>query len=221
MEAIVTAVKVFGKSKYGLLATISLLILTMTGYIVILPMNKKVPPQTIAPQGLKTVSPTPIPTVLPTTQEVAIPSIVVSPTSAPPPIPTTDPMTSWYTYTNSLYGYTVKYSPDWSVQDLGILEPKIPSYIVFNQKTVTPSARSITISVSTRTYQEQLAIGGQSGSPIIIDSITGTLQFLQDSDGKQSSSVILPRTNNLIVFHTKTVYATIFNQMLSTLKFTN
>lgn len=218
---IVTLVKTFGKSKYGLLAIISLFILTMTGYVVIFAMNKKSPPQTTLTQGFQRPTPSSVPTVTPTAGAVVTPTIMVTPTSVPTAVPTIDPLAGWYTYTNSQYGYTIKYPPGWRVQNLGVLEPKIPSYIVFNQNSATTSARSITISVSTRTYQEQLAIGGKSGSPIIIASITGTLQFLQDSDGKQSSSVILPRTNNLLVLHTKTAYATIFNRMLSTVKFIN
>jgi hypothetical protein len=218
---IVTVVKVYGKSRYGLLAIISLFTLTMTGYVVVLSMNKKTPPQTIVTHGLQKTSPTSAPTIATTFQLVATPSSTISPTSTPTDAPTINPLAGWYTYTNSQYGYTIKYPPDWRVQDLGALEPKIPSYIVFNQNSATTSARSITISVSTRTYQEQLAIGSQTGSPIIVGSITGTLQFLQDSDRQQSSSVILPRANNLLILHTKTTYANTFNQMLTTVKFTN
>lgn len=134
--------------------------------------------------------------------------------------PTTNPqLTSWKTYTNTTYKYSIKYPPDWMARDLGALEPKIPSYIAFNAKTASASARHITISITTRTYQEQLALGASS-SAITVGGISGTKQTFKDSDGNTSTVVVLPRTNNLLVLRAKTAYLTTFNLMLSALNIT-
>ncbi|HSA84174.1 MAG TPA: hypothetical protein VLF20_04795 [Patescibacteria group bacterium] len=136
--------------------------------------------------------------------------------ATPTALPTPLPATAWKTYTNSLYGYTIKYPPDWTVQNLGQLEPKVPSYIAFIPPSASSGARLITVTISTRTYQEQLALGSSS-SAITAAGITGTKQFFQDSNGKQSTAVILPRTNNLLILRAKTEALSMFNLMLSTL----
>lgn len=144
-----------------------------------------------------------------------------SPTSLPPtltPVPTL-PSTSWKTYNNSTYNYSIKYPPDWTLQNIGVLEPLIPSYIVFNSPTATASARNISVSISTRTYAAQLALGA-SGSATTVAGIAGTKQSFQDSDGNTSTVITLPRTSNLLVLRAKTAYLTIFNQMITTLQAT-
>jgi len=158
--------------------------------------------------------PTLAPVRAPTKSALAVPTLSST-------TPTPDPQVKdWQTYTNATYGYRVKYPVDWTASDLGQLEPKVPSYIVFKTKTATTSARYITISTSTRTYSEQLALAA-SGSAITVAGISGTKQSFQDSDGNTSTVVTLQRDNNLLVLRSKTPYLSTFNLMLTTLKLDN
>jgi hypothetical protein len=180
--------------------------------------------------GYFVISPSQETLVAPATEDRSgAPPIVASPTAStndlnptsPPttPVPTLAPASNWQTYTNVLYDYSIKYPSDWTVTNLGVLEPLIPSYIVFNPKTASTSARYITIAVSTRSYTQQLALAA-SGNPTTVGGILGTRQAFQDSDGNTSTVVTLPRTSNLLVFRGKTIYLPIFNQMLTTLQTT-
>ena len=158
-------------------------------------------------------TPTPAPTTPLPTSSTSLPSPTKKPT------PTKNPNTPWKTFVSTKYGYSIKYDPDWTVRDLGVLEPKIPSYINFHPNISSDSSRFITLSVTTRTYQEQLALGASS-SAITVSGIKGTKQFFRDSDGNTSTVVILPRKKDLIVLRAKTIYHPIFDIMLSTLVLT-
>lgn len=136
------------------------------------------------------------------------------------PTPTSSPTAGWITYPNTSFGYSIQYPSNWVVMNLGQLEPLIPNYIVFNPNTASTSARSITISVSNRTYEDQLLISGANGQPITAGGLTGVLQNLQDSDGNTSISVILPRNEDLLIFSVNAASTAIFNQMLTTLQST-
>lgn len=191
-----------------IMASVGFVLLSgMITYLVISPSRKTL----VAPmEQERLITP---PTITPTPQ--------LSPTTPQPtatPVPTI-PSTAWKTYNNATYGYSIKYPPDWTARDLGALEPKIPSYVVFNSPTATASARNITISISTRSYTDQLALGA-SGSATTVGGIAGTKQSFQDSDGNTSTVVTLPRTSNLLVLRMKTKYLTTFNQMLTTLQTT-
>lgn len=189
-----------------ILASLGVLVLTgMITYLVVSPRQKTL----VAPANQEPVSavfPTRIPTDTPTPQPSAT------------PVPTTV-STAWKTYNNSVYNYSIKYPPAWTVRNLGALEPLIPSYVVFNPETASQSARSITISISTRSYTDQLALAA-SNSATTVGGITGTKQYFRDSDGNTSTVITLPRTNNLLVLRAKTAYLSIFNQMLTTLQTT-
>ena len=141
-----------------------------------------------------------------------------TPTPTFTPTPTTDPAAGWPSYTNSVFSYSVKYPPDWKAADQGALEPKTPSYVVFNPQTATQSARSIAISVSTRTYQEQLDIVKVNGKSIIVAGITGTQQDLQDSGRNQTTRIIIPGASSLYIFDAKKTYSSTLTQMLETFK---
>lgn len=161
-------------------------------------------------------------------QKTLVAPATLDPNATLPPIPTstiaptqttnksTAPASSWKTYTNNTYGYSIKYPPDWKIVNIGVLEPKIPSYIVFNAPDATASARDITVSISTRSYNEQLTLGA-SNSATTVAGIAGTKQSFQDSDGNTSTVITLPRSSNLLVLRSKTTYLTIFNQMITTL----
>jgi hypothetical protein len=187
------------------------IILGMGTYIAVAPSEDR---RVITAKAVFPPTPTPLPPtntpVPPTVTPILLPTITLTPT---PIIP---PGTVWKTYTNTKQGYRIKYSPDWAAQDVGELDPKIPSYIAFNETSASSSSRFITVSVTTRTYDEQLALGASS-SAITVAGIKGTKQYFQDSDGKTSTVVVLPRTNDLVVLRAKTNYMAIFNLMLSTL----
>lgn len=191
-----------------IVASIGVLILTsMITYLVVSPSQEtRFAPASqepiAAPPPTRTPTPTSVPTILPS--------------ETPTPTP---PSTTWRTYNNATYGYKIQYPPDWTVRNLGVLEPLIPSYVVFNPQTASESARSITISISTRTYSAQLALTG-TGTATTAAGIEGTKQAFQDSDGNTSTVITLPRSTNLLVLRAKTAYLSIFNQMLSTLQST-
>lgn len=193
----------------------ALLIVSMGTYVIVSPSQDQRSVAFVPPPEI----PTPTQELMPTPTNKPTPEVIPLPTAAPPtstPTPTIPPGTAWKTYANTQYGYRIKYSPDWVAKDLGALEPKIPSYIAFNDKYASDSSRFITIGVTTRTYEEQLALGASS-SAITVAGIKGTKQFFQDSDGNTSTVVVLPMTNHLIVLRAKTPYLTYFNLMLSTL----
>ncbi len=195
--------------KTGVIVT-SVCVLLLSGmvtYVFVSPAQKSlVSPanidHTITPPPTTVISAT-SPTIVPTTK----PSLTPTPT-----IPSID----WKTYTNNTYGYSIKYPPDWIEKDLGALEPKVPSYIVFNPPSATASARNITISISTRSYSEQLALGA-SNSATTVGGISGTQQSFKDSDGNTSTVITLPRSSNLLVLRAKTASLPIFNQIITTL----
>lgn len=135
--------------------------------------------------------------------------------------PTTDPTNNWNTFTNSNYKYSVKYPLDWTVQNLGQLEPKVPDYVVFNPKNATSTAKMITISYSTRTYDEAMAIGATNSEIIKVGTISAAKKIEQDSNRNEVIHIIIPLKNNTntLIFYAKSAYKTIFDQMLPTLKF--
>ena len=219
-------IKVFARSRYGVLGIISFITISLTGAIFVLPMNQKTPAPATFTRNLPVATPTVEPISASPSATVSSTVVAVNPSSTPTPIPppsatpTIDPTAGWLTYSNTAYGYTIKYPTDWNIQNLSPLEPRVPSYIVFNPRTASASSRSITVTVSNRTYQEQLAIGG-TGSPIKVASITGAQQYLNDSNGNKSVTIVLPRASNLVLLHSKLIYTTIFNQMIQTFRLTN
>ncbi|MEK7571489.1 MAG: hypothetical protein AAB553_04380 [Patescibacteria group bacterium] len=178
--------------------------------------------QLFAPVRQEATLPPPSPTATDApTPTLPLVTMLPSPTATPSPTPTYNPL-AWITYPNVLYGYSVQYPPNWYVISLGELEPMVPNYVVFNPNTASTSAQSITISVSKRTFEQQLAIGGNGqNTSITVGGIPGTLQTLQDSDGNQSLLAIVPLTNTLLLFYSDTMFTTIFYQMLSSVKITN
>ena len=177
----------------------------MLTYIFVAPSRK-----TIVSPATKQLAPLPPP------PQKTNPAISVKPSPLLTLTPTI-PQAAWKTYTNSTYGYSIKYPPDWSARDLGALEPLVPSNIAFNPTAASASSRFVTITISNRTYAEQLALGSSS-SATIVGGITGTKQFFQDSNGQLSTAIILPRTNNLLILRSKSPYLNIFNQMTTTLQ---
>lgn len=169
-------------------------------------------------QGRDTISQFPI-FNLPDNSVTTIPTPTITPVSTIQPTPRLDVTASWNTFLNSKYGYSIKFPIDWTVRKAGELEPKIPDYVIFNPEDATTSASTITISYSTRTYEEALSIDSQKGLPITVALVGGTQKVQKDSNGNIVINVILPKKPNSIIFYAKEKYSDIFIQMLSTFKF--
>lgn len=218
----------FYKHKYFPLGLLGVVILAMAAFIFLIPFNRSL----TYPASLLTYSFHP-----PPTHPTAIPGGIIKPgnsaiargdlqakipTPTQIPTPTVDPGISWLTYNNPTYDYSILYPPDWNEQSVTSADPMVPSFIVFNPNSATSSATTVTLTISDRSYQDQVAINGgtNAGNPITVASIHGTEQLLQDSDGNQTDSVILPLSNNIIIINGAGAYNSIFTTMLSTLRFT-
>lgn len=67
---------------------------------------------------------------------------------------------------------------------------------------------------------EALALDPQIGETITVASVSATKKNSKDSNGYKATNVIVPFGINTITFNAKDAYATLFNQMLTTLKLT-
>lgn len=225
--------KMMANKSISLFAAMMLLSAGMGTYIIVAPSSKTAARP--AASAFSQVIPTTYPTTAPTPSTSSVPTatpppaptenVAPTPTEEPTPTilptPTTDPTTNWNTYLNTNYGYSIKYPLNWTAINLGELEPKVPSYVVFNMNTASSSARSITISVSTRGYQEQLDINGQPGTAYNIGSITGSWQNLKNSDGDTSVAVTIPRKDTIVIFRAKSAFIPTLIDMLKTLYLSN
>lgn len=201
-------------SMYIVIDAILLLVVASGAYGIILLSSKKqkaVQKQEVARKP--SASPTEEPPALEQTTGEA-------PTSTPIVVPTIAYITSWNIFTNSQYSYSIQYPSDWKVLNKGTLEPKIPSYIIFNPDTATDSARAVSIASTSRTYSEQLALVSGNGTAITVDGVKGTRQELKDSQGNQRVRVVLPTSPYVFVLDTKTEFEGTFLQMLRTFKLT-
>lgn len=145
----------------------------------------------------------------------------------PPPTPTPQQMLAdieetlgWNVYSNSQYGYSIKYPLDWNATITPQEDPKILEYVVFNPLIATKAGEmSITLTYTTRSYKEVLDADPQPGETITVATVIATRKLKQDSQRNVSISVALPyRLNSTLVLLAKEKYKDIFNQMLSTLK---
>lgn len=142
---------------------------------------------------------------------------LLTPTASPTATP--DPTAGWKTYTNSTYGYSIKYPPTWTATDLGQLEPKVPSFVTLNPSGSSPSATlAITVSSSTRTYAENLALKSKTTTAVIISGVTASKTNEKDSDGNQSISIVIPGSTYTYILVAKKAYETNFNQIYPTFK---
>ncbi len=166
-----------------------------------------------------------IPSLSPTPNQVQMqsePTDTPEASSAAVPTPTPSNITlNWLTYTNTTYGYSIKYPTDWTASDEGELEPLIPSYILFNPASASPASRTITISYTTRTSDELTAIYGTDGSQMTVDNFSATEHQTTDSDGNKAISVILPLGINALIFYSIDQYQDTLMQMLGTFQLTN
>lgn len=183
----------------------------MTGYL--LTANKKAPVSNrIAQENiLSTPSPTPL-------LKVAI-SNTPPPLTPTPTIIFVNPTATWSAFASSKYSYSLKYPLNWTAQTITQTDPKILEYVVFNPVATKAGTLSITLSYSTRTYTEALALDAQQiGETITVASAAATKKNSKDSNGYKATNVIVPFGSNTIIFNAKDAYINLFNQMLTTLK---
>jgi len=93
-------------------------------------------------------------------------------------------------------------------------------YVVFNPVATKAGTLSITLSYGTRKYTEALALDPQIGESMIVASVSATKKNSKDSNGNKAVNVIVPFGLNTIIFNAKDSFASLFNQMLTTLKLT-
>lgn len=136
------------------------------------------------------------------------------------PTPTPDVTVAWLTYKNYAYGYTFKYPSDWTVTDMGNLEPKIPSYLTINPSSVaTPStALTMTVGSSTRTFDEEVALRSSTHTSLMINGMTASFTEEKDSGGNIKYNVVLKGTKYTYILVGKSAYYSIFTPFYSTFK---
>ncbi|MDO8551463.1 MAG: PsbP-related protein [bacterium] len=136
------------------------------------------------------------------------------------PTPTHDPTANWKTYTNTKYGYSIKYPKDWDVQEF----PAVDAYLEvtsFNPDKVTDRLTAIIVTVSSNPYEKELS--GYEGAAIVK---VGDFTAREETGGAPPGStdvhlrVVAPLGTKSIVFESNTGYEKIFDQVLSTFKFT-
>lgn len=149
-------------------------------------------------------------------------NILRFPSPAPTPqklLEDIDETLGWNIYSNSQYGYSIKYPLDWGATITPQEDPKILEYVVFNPLTATKAGElSISLTYSTRSYKEVLDSDPQPGETIIVSSISATRKLKEDSQRNVSISVAIPHNSNTFVLLGKEKYKDLFNQMLSTFK---
>lgn len=200
---------------------VGILVLASTGssvYILSLPNTSN-----LASANVSTFSKNVLVTVPPTVEASLQPTYAAAAATETPtltPTPSTTTIENWNTYINKQYNYSIQYPMDWTVQNQGQLSVLIPNFVVFNPNSASGSANSVTISYSTRTYQQDLTLNPQAGTPITVASVSGTQKVLQDSDGNTTISIMIPlANNNSIIFNANQLYKNIFNTMLTTFSF--
>lgn len=194
-----------------LLATLSILSLGSTSYLLVANKKKQPPPKTVQENVVELPVSTPIPT-----------EIVLKPTNTPTPTPilTVDPTATWSAFVSKKYSYSLKYPPDWTAKITAQTDPKILEYVVLNPVATKAGTLFITLSYGTRTYQEALALDPQKGETITVASVSATKKNQRDSGGNPSINVIIPTGVNTIIINAKEIYKSILDKILTTIKLT-
>lgn len=163
------------------------------------------------------------------------------PTSSKPSVEQElDSMGSWKTYTNSQYGYSVKYPEGWYFKDYrGATDDMLLSYVVFSDKPLSSERgelellQSIVIMVENRAFEEARSlfqyeplISPPSETEVIVGEVKALKQsgvVVGDVVGKvQEIRVLIPQDNRVytLVIMGGT-HLSVFDQMLSTFRFTD
>jgi len=195
------------------LATLSILSLGSTSYLLVANKKKSPAPKTVQEIQEKTVA-LPSPTLIPK-------EIVAKSTIAPTPtLSIVDPTATWSAFISKKYSYSLKYPPLWTAKITTQTDPKILEYVVFNPAATKAGTLSITLSYGTRTNKEALALDPQVGQSMIVASVSATKKNTKDSNGNNATNIIVPFGSNTIIFNAKDEFASLFNQMLTTLNLT-
>lgn len=212
---------IYGKTVIIAIVVLAIVSFGSTTYMLVSPKQQK----NLDISQIPTSAPV-VPTVIPENNilkvESSEPTVASTPTkvATSTPTPTIDPTALWNNYAAISYGYSIKYPIGWTVKNQGQLESQIPNYLIFNPST--ESARTITISYSTRTYQQSATMGATQSELIKVGTVSGIKKIEKDSDGNVSIHVVLPiKTNNSLVFYAKDAFKDIFDKMLNSLKFLN
>ena len=199
------------------IAFLGIVSFSTTGYLLI--ANNKVSP----PNRISQVHILPTPRAETASLPIVSPSLPTStptPTLTPPTSLKKDPTATWSAFVSAKYSYSIKYPPSWTAQITIQQDPKILEYVVFNPAATKAGTLSITLSYGTRTNKEALALDPQLGESMIVASVSAIKKNSKDSNGNKSTNVIVPFGSNTIIFNAKDSFASLFNQMLSTLKLT-
>ena len=163
------------------------------------------------------------------------------PTQIPTPTPTTDPIANWKAYTNTKYGYSIKYPADWTEQLKCEGGAITDDYICFMSPDFEESSAGIitgsTVKGGAVLIYEQGGMVGfppdgfcAPGGPVYISECreitVGNLQAIQRKVGNTQTHVGILKTGKFILF-IRAIYnnssedeiVRTFNLMLSTFKF--
>lgn len=156
-----------------------------------------------------------------TTQEKIIEVPTDTPLPTAEPTPTVAPITaSWKRYTSKGNGYTFLFPETYTTTILPQSDLKISEFVVVNPASSSPSAvMDISVSYSTRTYEQALALSTAPAEAVIYGGVTGSRKVMQNSQGEISVHIILPDQKNSITFVAKDKYKDLLYQILSTFKF--
>jgi hypothetical protein len=126
----------------------------------------------------------------------------------------------WKIYTNTKYNYSIKYPNDWIMTDLGLLEPKVPSYVTFNPGNIaSPSVTlAITLSTTTRTLSEVLLTKATNRSTVKVGTRSAILTEEKDSNGNISYHVVIDGGIYRYILVGKKAYQTFFNLIYHTFR---
>lgn len=96
--------------------------------------------------------------------------------TTPPAQPSaTDPTVRWKEHVNSVYGYSIKYPPDWSIRDFGSMDEKTVSYVAVNPTPRDDLQAVLGINVSNGTYDEEVLLSRHEGVGTIKTEETFTI----------------------------------------------
>lgn len=213
------------RTVYIALAVILIISLGSTAYLFLAPTGifKPQPARVAKDQKAEIEAmygPSNTPTPVPASRVIMVDSPTPTGRIIGSPTPTPDVTVSWLTYKNYAYSYTFKYPSDWTVTDMGNLEPKIPSYLTINPSSVaTPStALNITVGSSTRTYDEEVALRASTRTSLTINGMTASLTEEKDSGGNIKYNVVLKGAKYTYILVGKSAFFSIFTPFYSTFK---
>ena len=160
---------------------------------------------------------------IPTSKITTIPSPLLSPQ------PTIDPTANWKTYTNTTYGFSLKYPHDWKIL-----------YDAQPDPTGNPTKHSVELGKDNSTlvsvtmlksdqFQSFESLSGilnlPSGTAIITSSseinIDGSRALYVVQNNNREGVIFLDVDNNMITIEVDSENKIILNQILSTFKFAN